>query len=449
MAKLIKRAGGRYSVRYIVPTSLRPIVGKTQVWKTTGTSCLSEAKKRMPRILADILDDVERERRLVPSKPVTPKSAAWLMDIARQLNEQVESGELQGDDDTSPQEWASIIFADHLEQHFDARGINPETDTLTPDHLRVIRGASKMVSHAGTYLPLSEGIERHLSEKRGRINPSTLLRKRIILDDFATFAGNPEIAAVDRAMAGRYVSEVLLPAEVAVSTKTWRIGCLSACWNWFERKGLCQSNPWRGLAVDVRGSTRGKPKLIKRAWHQSEIDCLKTLPDGHVIKDVSIIRLHSGIRVEECCCLTTNSIDLEAGTMQIGTADDHVKSTSSVRLLPLHPVLIPIMARLVENATSDGYLFDMPRRGQDKKRSHNFGKTAGKWLRDVVSKDPAISMYTLRHTYSASMRNLGIDQDLIAFTTGHKAQSILFSTYAPEIAIKRLRDAVSRLDFGF
>ena len=55
---LIKRTS-KYSVRYVIPTKFRAVLGKSQVWKTTNTGCLSEAKRREPRILADIIEGVE------------------------------------------------------------------------------------------------------------------------------------------------------------------------------------------------------------------------------------------------------------------------------------------------------------------------------------------------------------------------------------------------------
>ena len=70
-------------------------------------------------------------------------------------------------------------------------------------------------------------------------------------------------------------------------------------------------------------------------------------------------------------------------------------------------------------------------------------------MRANVTKDKGITQYTLRHTYAQAMRDLGVDRETIEFTTGHKDQSMLFGTYAKQVSIERLREAVEKLDFGF
>jgi len=42
-----------------------------------------------------------------------------------------------------------------------------------------------------------------------------------------------------------------------------------------------------------------------------------------------------------------------------------------------------------------------------------------------------------------------VDKETIEFSTGHKDQSMLFGTYARSVATDGLREAVSKLDFGF
>ena len=70
-----------------------------------------------------------------------------------------------------------------------------------------------------------------------------------------------------------------------------------------------------------------------------------------------------------------------------------------------YPVLQRLMPSLIENATADGYLFDLVPGGHDKKRSHNFVKRIGLWIRANVSKDKTLTAYTLRHSYAQALRD--------------------------------------------
>lgn len=259
-------------------------------------------------------------------------------------------------------------------------------------------------------------------------------------------AGHPNVGEVDRRLAGRWIEEEFKPRELGVSTKQWYIGALKAAWTYFVLNGTALSNPWERMNTLVQESSKGvEKKEPRRAWTQDEIEKLKDVPKHDPIYAVSVIRLHSGIRVEEACSLRVDDIDLTANTLSIRAG----KTRSSVRTLPLHPVLQSLLPELIENATEDGYLFDMKPAGKDKKRSHNFDKRIGRWIRANVSKDKGVVSYTLRHTYSQAMRDLGVDRETIEFTTGHKDQSMLFGTYATEVAVARLREAVEKLDFGF
>ena len=135
--------------------------------------------------------------------------------------------------------------------------------------------------------------------------------------------------------------------------------------------------------------------------------------------------------------------------MAIGHGEDTVKNDGSVRILWMHPVVKRIVSEWIPKATEEGYLFDLKRAGADKTRSHNWNKRMGRWVRANVSKDPALTSYTLRHTYSQAMRDLGFNKEDISWTTGHKDQDILFANYATHVGIERLREAVEKLDFGF
>ena len=179
---LIKR-GGTYSARYVVPTKLRSLLGCSQIVRTTGTGCLREAEKRKYRILADIQDEVERRVRNSEANPRSPK---WITAAAVELAKQ--SG------DTLDEDTVSSILSDLIDEHLKARGEDP--DDIGGAHLRTLRAAFTILD-GGTgddALPLSTAIDRHLSEKEGRVNESTISRQRRVLESFAEWAGDPEVS---------------------------------------------------------------------------------------------------------------------------------------------------------------------------------------------------------------------------------------------------------------
>jgi hypothetical protein len=76
---LIQR-GHSWSVRYIVPTENRAIVGKKEIVRALGTRDLNEARKIRHAVLAQIITDVEN---LVnPAKSILEDAQAHALEIA-------------------------------------------------------------------------------------------------------------------------------------------------------------------------------------------------------------------------------------------------------------------------------------------------------------------------------------------------------------------------------
>ena len=437
--KLYKRGKqGIYQVRYRIPRPMREALGREttyDIWKSTGTSDRSIAQRKAPAILASIIDAVERE--YAAAKANAPRVDRHdLIEIALDLANQRNRGDLDAD---TARELLEGAFEAHLGQ-----------TPMPSQERRTVASAVSMVTHPQTYLPLSVALERHLTDmERREVTASSIGRTRTTVEEFLTWAGDPDVPAVTKQQAGQWITEKLVPLDLAEGTKTKRIALLKATWAYFVRTSIAPGNPWLDMDALVKGSKRARKKLTKRPWTVQEVAKIGELPEDDPMHAVCLIRLHSGIRVEEAACLRVEDIDLEAGTMAIGHGEDTVKTQSSVRVLPMHPVTRRVVESWIPKATREGYLFDLQRAGQDLTRSHNLNKRLGLWIRRAVSKDPALTSYTLRHTYAQAMRDLGVDKETIEYTTGHRDQSMLFGTYATGVGLDRLREAIEKLDFGY
>lgn len=430
------KRGGKYSVRVYVPKDLQDTLRRQQVWRTTGTGDLAEAKRRAPRIHAQILDELEAEHEAMLHGSDSPRSPAHLFAVAAELLEQVESGEWTSAD-------ASSVLSDYRDEFL---RLNSESNARVA--LASARSSTAYLESRGTILPLSVAAERHLAHLESQGRPrSTIERKQMVIQRFAKFVGDPSVSDVDRKVAGRWVEEDLNRSSLKPKTKVWYLSALQAAWTYFMLRGFADHNPFEKMSALVQGDKRGTEDTDKsRAWTQEELDKLKAVDKADPLYTVSVIRLHSGIRVEEACCLRMKDIDLDANTMRIA---GNTKNQQSQRVLWMHSVVQKLMPKLLENANEDGYLFDLEPAGRDLKRSHNLSKRVNRWIRRNVSEDRGVTFYTLRHTYSQALRDLGVDKETIEYTTGHKDQSMLFGTYAREVAVARLREVVEKLDFGF
>ena len=121
-------------------------------------------------------------------------------------------------------------------------------------------------------------------------------------------------------------------------------------------------------------------------------------------------------------------------------------NNASVRNLPVdqQPIeLVTLGRRISKRASVDTTVRVLPDEITVGIDGHRNGK---RYIREEI-KGPRVGHP--RHTYSQALRDLGVDQATIEFTTGHKDQSMLFGTYATEVGLDRLREAVNKLDFGF
>ena len=318
-AKLIKR-GGTYSARYVVPTRYRALLGRETIVRTTGTGDLREAEKRKYRILADIQDDVERQVRNSESNMRHPRwitaAAAELVKQMGKTSEYTYKGKTYSS--TMDEDDVAELLDGLIEEHLTARG--EDFDDLTDSHKRTLRSAFT-ITGSGDTMSLSVAIDRHLSEKTGRVNESTISRQRMVLDGFAEWAGDPDVSAVTRRVTGRWVSEILLPMDMTPKTKEWYLSALSSFFNWMIRKGLYESaNPWAGMGRDIKGTKRGSESnggRKRRPWTDDELKNLADLSEDDPTHAVTRLCLYAGLRTEEACSLKVADVNssLAAGLL--------------------------------------------------------------------------------------------------------------------------------------
>jgi len=213
----------------------------------------------------------------------------------------------------------------------------------------------------------SEYVTKHLKKLAGRITPSALATKQRHLTDFSTWAGaDAELSTITRRLTARYVMEVIQPGTQATKAKTDHIANLSAFGGWLERYGFCESNPWRGRARTIKESTRGDASRRMRPYTFDEVQQLLTkLPHGSM-RDVTVLALWTGARLEELRQLKVEHV--KDGALHIVAG----KSSNAVRAIPIAGTIGPLVEHLKSNLI--GHLPDrrLPahRRRQETLRDH-------------------------------------------------------------------------------
>ena len=253
----------------------------------------------------------------------------------------------------------------------------------------------------------------------------------------------------------------LINDGLARATVGKRVGFISTLLQTAFDAGMLAQNPARGMRIP-------KPKVAevkRRAFTADELRRIFTSPvytknvrprgaGGEAAAWVPLIALATGARLEEVCQLRVPDIyrDKDHGYLlriTDGEAGQTVKTTSSRRVVPLHPELV--RAGLNEYweemwEAEQEWLFPELEPDHDGRRGGNWGKWFSRYLRSRQGcgvSDRQVVFHSLRHTFKTLCREAGIPEEVHDALTGHAGQTV-GRTYG-HVPLSALRDAVARI----
>jgi integrase len=79
--------------------------------------------------------------------------------------------------------------------------------------------------------------------------------------------------------------------------------------------------------------------------------------------------------------------------------------------------------------------------------SNAFGKWFQRFNRDYVTKDKLKTFHSLRHTFTDTLKQAGVQEALIAALDGHKHDSLTMSRYGKAYKPQPLLEALLKVDY--
>jgi integrase len=171
------------------------------------------------------------------------------------------------------------------------------------------------------------------------------------------------------------------------------------------------ANPFDG--VQPAKSIRGK-QAARRPWSTEELSTfLHGVSSDDPLWSLGAIGAYSGARLEEIAGLRVDAVEGESFVVEEG------KRQASVRRIPIHPVVAPLFARLVETSP-DGYLIPyLLTSGYDGKRGGLASKRLGNTLRRMGITDRRVVFHSLRNTVETQMIARGVPLERAQMIVGH------------------------------
>jgi len=444
--------GGSYSVRLKVPNHLQTTVGKVNMVKALKTRDIAVANKRKGAYLSQWHEYFYMLSRDIDSHPRTAegKLDSFLADLGSRLK----AGDLSRE---AALEEMAIGLDDHLESLGKHYGRCKETGDIKLPYKdeQALHRKLEAICNPGK-IRLSDALAKYLSDHHtANMRASSLKRKVTVINSFKEFTTDADITTLTAKDAMRYVREVLDTNGNAVSTNREAVSALSAFWNYLRVEGdLTTNNIWTGAKSKLsKGTTRGiKDDDSRREPTKDELGSilgatLETKANA-TVSALILIGLYSGLRSNEICELKIEDVHLDTETPYYSIVEG--KNASSIRLVPIHPLVLPLVKSLAAKVDSKDYQWLLPGLkpcGVDGKRNPYLTSTMSRHIRSLVP-DERVVFHSLRKAFTTKLHTNRTEITILKKIIGHTNSDISTGLYSQGFGIEELAKAVTQVTYG-
>ncbi|MFG1400706.1 tyrosine-type recombinase/integrase [Xanthobacter sediminis] len=186
---------------------------------------------------------------------------------------------------------------------------------------------------------------------QGRTETARKQAVRVFLDWCGASSIPETVEAIDRKVAGRFVSEVFIAKGADPATANKLITGLSALWKWMEKRGHATAgNPWERQSLKLKKVKTEEGEGAKRPFADKEVTAILAGAEG-VLGDLCRLAALSGMRLGELAELRVRNV--RDGAIRVGQG----KTDAATRDVPIHPVIASLVASRCEGKGPDAYLF--------------------------------------------------------------------------------------------
>lgn len=243
------------------------------------------------------------------------------------------------------------------------------------------------------------------------------------------------------------------PVENPLSERTIKhhIELLSSLFKWAVLQGYAEKNLVEGLAPRI--SRAADQERLPYALEELQ-KIVSLIPDeakgGKPERRwIPLIGMYAGMRLDEICQLHREDICQIDGVWCFKAWEDEerkVKSDSGVRIVPVHPKLIELGFLGYVESVDHERLWPNLKKGRDG-YSDAFGKWFQRFNRKVITEDRKKVFHSLRHNFTDSLKQAGVQEQLIGELVGHSSGSITMERYGKAYQPKVLLEALERLEY--
>ena len=345
---------------------------------------------------------------------------------------------------------------------------------------------------------IREVVDEFLELRKGTIGEKMLDEYKVITDDFIEIIGNIPVSSLSKDSIRKYIStQIILPPNRRKNPKYREMSIvevmklkgvkpqsrinvnkfltrLTTFMNFGVSQGYIKENYILGMKIPIP-KTEGRKKrepfspedLVKilspKTYLDYTIDFGKTTKSRkpNVVKYQNsfywafLIGIFSGMRTNETSQLLIEDIVKEGNVWMFSideTEGKSVKTTGSIRKVPVHPTLISLgfidYVKIIKSKGVDRVFPELTKQrdGYSTKISQHYNEkflpSVGVWIRQTKV------LYSTRHTFINRCYNKGVDRDIIKSIVGHEPDFTMDVYGGNPFTPKQLYQGISKVSYS-
>jgi integrase len=420
---------GIYWLRKRVPDDLRSIVGKAEHKRSLKTKDPVEAKRLHAVALAELESHWKLLRQSSPQPSTLPATMSEpqpdygemliLYQIGLDGERRKRDASRSRTTDAKVEEWVNPFqpAIDRAMEYFkkarERERIGTPVTAATPD--------SQPARRPVTFDFLFQGWE---AERKPL--PKTSYEYRRVIRDLRAFLGHDDAGKIASGDVVRWKSH-LIEANLRPKTiKDAKLAPLRAILQWGADNNHLPSNPAARVTIEVKCRAGDG----KRGFNDDEAHLILTTAFAEkdaAKKWIPLLGAYSGARIAELAQLRAEDVICISGVHCFRITPDAgpLKTTSSERIVPLHPALVEAGFLKFAQGTKQGALFPSLKPDVFGSRGGNATKILGRWVRGLGVTDERLSPnHSWRHRFKTLSRRHGLAIDIANAITGHHRKTV-------------------------
>lgn len=307
-------------------------------------------------------------------------------------------------------------------------------------------------------ITLQKALEEFIASKQhAKVRPLTIEQLNQRTAHFLSALTLDCISQITSADAVRFRDRLYQEGRSYKTNKDYLASCRQF-FKWCKQMNYITENPFQEISVQEQTTKKTQDEERER-WSIKDLlrlyrsTAFQAKPDE--FKWVTAIMLYHGLHPAEACQLRVADICNKEGIECFVVSEDgehqHIKTASSLRYIPIHPLLIEKgFLDYVANrkAAHCIQLFNYKPDGKWQDWSKRYCQQFGRLQTAIGMPAKARpTAYGFRHTFIDELKQKGIEESLVAQIVGHIHHSLTFGRYGKKYPIEKLSWVIEKIAF--